>query len=153
MAKARDDFGDFLTASDADSTLFKMRAFGQGHIDIEPLVTATGKQEKGFATRAFSDADLIALYIDLVRSTRRNAFVYRTRRTRLDGNMLRLGQCFQPCQNLGRCIAPFLIAAGGKRCHAANSLYPSRSSSSASSGPPLRVMRPSARTWTKSGCT
>ena len=51
-------------------------------------------------------------------------------------------------------IAPCLVVPCGRTpIQAANSLYPSRSSSSASSAPPVRVMRPLSRTWTKSGFT
>ena len=115
MAQASDDFGHFLTSSDAHSTQFKMRAFSQRHIDIEPLISAASEQEKCLAARTFGDVDMVTLDIDLVRGTCRNALINRMRRTRLDNNLLRLGQSPQPGQHFGRRIAPFFIASGGKR--------------------------------------
>jgi hypothetical protein len=54
-------------ATDADRAQFKMRAFGQRHVDIEPFVTAPCEQEKRLAPRAFGNVDLVTLNVDLAR--------------------------------------------------------------------------------------
>ena len=153
MVEHSDDLERLLSTAKHRRAEFEMRAFVARHIDRHAAELTAGVEHVEGRGRAFAqDHPVIAdrdgidgdvLHDDAGEGLPRRYLNQLGRWHRPDrGHRLQIG------------VAPRLIApCRDGKAHAATPAYPSRSSSSASSAPPDRTIRPPLSTCTKSGAT
>ena len=152
-----DEFLHIVAAANGDASEFEMRTFRQRDFGFKPGIGPGDIDHRQFEPAMFADMNAQALHparytvfglkhaIDLPGFPGWHLHLVPLRQRGRIGSG----------QKRGIGIAPILVMVGGagEGLRHATASYPSRSSSSASSGPPDLTIRPPARTCTTSGFT